>query len=121
LALGYTSSWGGSFTQSAPSADGQAIYDPNLPGNLSVGSAFNNHSVVSSVNPTGTSAFAGVTGRTWISLDLGNMADLTHCVGDFVTSTTCNDTHGEIFALNIGGLGSQAPGTIIDFGVYAEL
>src|SRR5262249_25394155 len=60
LALGYTNSWSGIFSAIGPSADGQAVYDPNLAGDLSVGSSFNNHSVVSSVNPTDTSALAGV-------------------------------------------------------------
>src|SRR5438270_736528 len=90
LAFGYTNSWSGSFSTTGPSLDGQAVFDPHLPGNLSVGSAFNNHSVVTGVNPTATSAFAGGEGRTWISFDLGDMSDLTHCVADFVTSTACN-------------------------------
>ena len=128
LAMGYTNSWNGVvLATTGPSANGATVNDPNFPGNLSVGSAFNNHSVVTSVNPTVTGAFAGVAGRRWISFNLGNMSDLTHCVTDFtgsqadVIGNPCADTAGEIFALDIGGLGGQAPGTVIDFGVYAEL
>jgi hypothetical protein len=121
LAFGYHNSWGGGFSVTGPSADGALVNDPNIAGNLSVGSAFNNHSVVTSVDPDVTGAFAGVSGRTWISYDLGDMTDLTHAVADFVQSTTSNSAAGEIFALELGGLGSQAPGTVIDFGVYAEL
>jgi hypothetical protein len=42
-------------------------------------------------------------------------------VANFVDSTAVTDDKGAIFALDLHGLESQAPGTIIDFGVYAEL
>jgi hypothetical protein len=112
----YTNSWGGTFTASGPSNDGAVVTDPNISGTPSVGTSFNN-SVV----------FTGDPGRKWMSFDLGDMSDLNHCVTDFTTSQAnvtahpCNDSAGEIFALELGGLGTQAPGTIINFGVYAEL
>jgi hypothetical protein len=122
LAFGYHNSWDGIVHSThGPSADGTVVYDPNLPGNPSVGNSFNNHSVVGSVSPLTTPHFAGVAGRTWMSFDLGDMSDLTHSVGNFVDSTAANSTQGEIFAIDIGGLGTQAPGTVLNFEVYAEL
>jgi hypothetical protein len=121
LKFGYTNSWNGIASGSGPSADGATVTDPNIAGNPSIGNNFNNQSVVTSVDPTVTGAFAGEAGRRWMAFDLGDMGPLNHNVANFVDSTAVTDDKGAIFALDLHGLESQAPGTIIDFGVYAEL
>jgi PEP-CTERM motif len=138
LAFGFTNNASG--LPGAPNGGGTGnVTDPNNFNTEVPPPAFDNHSVVTGVNPTATNQFAGASGgsRSWVSWDLGDMSGFgtANNAADFSCATTsdCQPTpngKGDIFAYNLDigcvigpgcPTGTQPVDTVINFDVYAEI